>query len=115
MGTAKSPVLIWVALCGEHELSRHGLATMLTTADASGSWTGLTPTSARLASSRRPDVGQLDLEVARGTAEETLRRMLALPQPPTSRKSKQLTLPLHRKSLGGSVRPQPYWPTSRGL
>ena len=76
--------LIRVVLCDDHELFRHGLAEMLTAADdievvgeANAYERAVT-----VVSESRPDVVLLDLEMPHGTAEETLPKMLALPQPP---------------------------------
>jgi DNA-binding NarL/FixJ family response regulator len=84
MSTSKPPRLIRVVLCDDHELFRHGLAEMLTTADDI-EVVGEGNTHERavaVVSEARPDVALLDLEMPHGTAEKTLRKMLALPQPP---------------------------------
>jgi DNA-binding NarL/FixJ family response regulator len=84
MSTNKPPGLIRVVLCDDHELFRHGLAEMLTTADdIEVVGEGNTHERAVAVVSRaKPDVALLDLEMPHGTAEKTLRKMLALPQPP---------------------------------
>jgi DNA-binding NarL/FixJ family response regulator len=84
MSTSKSPGLIRVVLCDDHELFRHGLAEMLSTADDI-QVVGEGNTHERVVavvSEARPDVLLLDLEMPNGTAEATLRKLLALPQPP---------------------------------
>jgi DNA-binding NarL/FixJ family response regulator len=84
MSTSKPLSLIRVVLCDDHELFRHGLAEMLTTADDI-EVVGEGNTHERavaIVSEAKPDVTLLDLEMPHGTAEKTLRKMLALPQPP---------------------------------
>jgi DNA-binding NarL/FixJ family response regulator len=84
MSTIKPTGLIRVVLCDDHELFRHGLAEMLTTADdievvGEGNSHERAVT---VVSATTPDVVLLDLEMPHGTAETTLRKMLALRQPP---------------------------------
>jgi DNA-binding NarL/FixJ family response regulator len=84
LGTSKPPGLIRVVLCDDHELFRHGLAEMLTTAgDIESVGEGNTHERAvAVVSEARPEVALLNLEMPHGTAENTLLKMLALPQPP---------------------------------
>jgi DNA-binding NarL/FixJ family response regulator len=84
MSTSESPSLIRVVLCDDHELFRHGLAEMLSTADDIRV-VGEGNTHERavaVVSEAKPDVLLLDLEMPNGTAEATLRKLLVLPQPP---------------------------------
>jgi DNA-binding NarL/FixJ family response regulator len=84
MSTGKAPGLIRVVLCDDHELFRHGLAEMLTTADDIRI-VGEGHTHERavaVVAEARPDVVLLDLQMPHGTAEATLQGLLALPQPP---------------------------------
>jgi DNA-binding NarL/FixJ family response regulator len=65
MSTSKPPRLIRVVLCDDHELFRHGLAEMLTTADDI-EVVGEGNTHERavaVVSEARPDVALLDLEM----------------------------------------------------
>ena len=76
---------IRVVLCDDHELFRHGLAEMLSTADdieVAGEANGHDRALATVLE-QKPDVVLLDLEMPNGGAEETLHRMLQLPQPPS--------------------------------
>jgi DNA-binding NarL/FixJ family response regulator len=84
MSISKPPGNIRVVLCDDHELFRDGIAEMLTTADEL-EVVGEGNTHERavtVVSETRPDVVLLDLEMPGGAAEESLRKMLALPQPP---------------------------------
>ena len=84
MITSKPPDQIRVVLCDDHELVRHGLAEMLTTADdieVVGKGNSH-ERAVSAVSAARPDVVLLDLEMPDGKTEETLRKMLALPWPP---------------------------------
>jgi len=79
-----SPDLIRVVLCDDHQLFRRGLAEMLAIADDI-EVAGEANTHERAVatvSEERPDVVLLDLEMPGMGAEETMRRMLRLPQPP---------------------------------
>ena len=84
LSTCNPPDLITVVLCDDHELFRHGLAEMLTTAEEIRV-VGEGNTHERavaIVSETRPDVVLLDLQMPGGQAETTVRKMLALPQPP---------------------------------
>jgi DNA-binding NarL/FixJ family response regulator len=84
MSISKPQGLIRVVLCDDHDLFRHGLVEMLTTADDI-EVVGEGNTHERavaVVSEAGPDVVLLDLEMPHGTAEKTLRKVLALPQPP---------------------------------
>lgn len=84
MSSDGSPQPIRVVLCDDHELFRHGLAEMLSTADdieVAGEANGHDRALAAVRE-QKPDVVLLDLEMPNGGAEETLHRMLQLPQPP---------------------------------
>ena len=75
---------IKVVLCDDHDLFRHGLAEMLWTADDI-EVVGEANSHDRAIDTVReksPDVVLLDLEMPNGGAEETMRTMLELPQPP---------------------------------
>jgi DNA-binding NarL/FixJ family response regulator len=76
--------LIRVVLCDDHDLFRHGLVKMLTIADDI-EVVGEANTHERavdIVSEAKPDVVPLDLEMPNGETEETVRRILRLPQPP---------------------------------
>ena len=84
MNSSKTPGPLRVVLCDDHELFRHGLAEMLTTADdieVVGEGNSHDRAVA-VVSAARPEVVLLDLEMPDGTAEKTLQKMLALPHPP---------------------------------
>jgi DNA-binding NarL/FixJ family response regulator len=84
MSAGGSPGLIRVVLCDDHELFRHGLAEMLTTAEDI-EVAGEADTHERavaVVSEVRPDVVLLDLEMPGGGAEETMSAVLRLAQPP---------------------------------
>ena len=84
MSAAGSPDLIRVVLCDDHQLFRRGLAEMLSTADDI-EVAGEANTHERAlatVSETRPDVVLLDLEMPGMGAEEAMRRILRLPQPP---------------------------------
>src|SRR5215210_2205730 len=76
--------LIRVVLCDDHDLFRQGLAEMLSTADdievVGEANTHDSATATVL--EKGPDVVLLDLEMPNGGAEETVNRILQLPQPP---------------------------------
>jgi len=84
MSANNPPGPIRVVLCDDHDLFRHGLAEMLSTAeDIEVVGEANTHDRALAAVSReRPDVVLLDLEMPAGRAEETMQRMLQLPRPP---------------------------------
>jgi DNA-binding NarL/FixJ family response regulator len=84
MSANNPPGPIRVVLCDDHDLFRHGLAEMLSTAeDIEVVGEANTHDRALAAvSGEHPDVVLLDLEMPDGGAEETMRRMLRLPQPP---------------------------------
>lgn len=85
MSADGSPDPIKVVLCDDHELFRHGLAEMLATADdveVVGEANAHDRVFA-LVREQKPNVVLLDLEMPNGGAEETMQRMLQLPEPPS--------------------------------
>ena len=84
MGAAGASQPIKVVLCDDHDLFRHGLAEMLTTADDIEVAGEANAHDRAIATVREesPDVVLLDLEMPNGAAEETLKSFLELPRPP---------------------------------
>ena len=84
MNAGGSLGLIRVVLCDDHDLFRHGRAEMLTTADdiEVASEADTHERAVAVVSELTPDVVLLELEMPGGSAEETMRKVLRLAQPP---------------------------------